>query len=399
MALVTREKIEEWIKEVEERPESAPLIIGFIARRVQELTQRNEQLLEENIALQSGKRVEEYERRVDYLEYQLDLLKRRLAGGLQSDKNQLVDDQGDESPTVLEKRVSVLVYSTSGQMFRVEMDRNDFSNGKLLQSLRADSGLGDTYRVLAVFSDEELLCMFSSGRISVIPVASIYSSRSGEDIDIRNMTIPAEPRAGEILACVTPISGLPLTNFIIQTSRRGYLKKINATLAESILANHYIGSGVKQAPDMTFSLFLAERDDRIVLLTREGFIQCLDVRTLPVTVEEALRMDVGDHLVSAIGIKKDQTLLALTQVGKIVQLNYDQLEVATSFKVKGGQLFSAKRRAQGVRVIGAAAVQNHDWGVVLDQDGRLTLYSVYEMLGAGTVPTDCHLLAFASYSG
>jgi predicted RNase H-like nuclease (RuvC/YqgF family) len=71
-------KIDEWIKEAETRPESAALIVKFVAKRLRELTERNEELLTENIALQNGTRVEEYQKRIAHLEYQLDLLKRRF---------------------------------------------------------------------------------------------------------------------------------------------------------------------------------------------------------------------------------------------------------------------------------------------------------------------------------
>src|SRR5574339_925274 len=71
-------KIEEWMKEAEARPESAVTIVRLVAKRLRELTDRNEELLTENIALQNGTRVEEYQKRIAHLEYQLELLKRRF---------------------------------------------------------------------------------------------------------------------------------------------------------------------------------------------------------------------------------------------------------------------------------------------------------------------------------
>jgi len=71
-------KIDEWMKEAEERPESAVTIVRLIARRLRELSERDEELLAENITLQNGTRVEEYQKRIAHLEYQLDLLKRRF---------------------------------------------------------------------------------------------------------------------------------------------------------------------------------------------------------------------------------------------------------------------------------------------------------------------------------
>ncbi len=72
------QKIDEWMKEAEARPEFAVTIVKLVARRLHELTERNEELLTENIALQNGTRVDEYQKRIAHLEYQLDLLKRRF---------------------------------------------------------------------------------------------------------------------------------------------------------------------------------------------------------------------------------------------------------------------------------------------------------------------------------
>ena len=77
-------KIDEWLKEAETRPESALTLMRLIAGRLRELSERDEELLAENIALQNGTRVEEYEGRIAHLEYQLELLKRRFgAEGLE----------------------------------------------------------------------------------------------------------------------------------------------------------------------------------------------------------------------------------------------------------------------------------------------------------------------------
>ena len=53
-------KIDEWMKEAEERPTSAVVIVKLVANRLRELTERNEELLAENIALENGTRVDEY---------------------------------------------------------------------------------------------------------------------------------------------------------------------------------------------------------------------------------------------------------------------------------------------------------------------------------------------------
>src|SRR5689334_4533606 len=107
------QKIEEWMKEAEARPESAVTIVRLIARRLGELTARNEELLAENIALQNGTRVDEYQKRIAHLEYQLDLLKRRY-GAEEGALAELPINQ------VVASTLSLLIYNNYGRIFRVE---------------------------------------------------------------------------------------------------------------------------------------------------------------------------------------------------------------------------------------------------------------------------------------
>jgi predicted RNase H-like nuclease (RuvC/YqgF family) len=101
-------KIDEWMKEAEARPESAVAIVRLIARRLRELTERNEELLAENIALQNGTRVEEYQKRIAHLEYQLELLKRRFG----ADESLLAELPVNAAET---STFSLLIYNTYGQ--------------------------------------------------------------------------------------------------------------------------------------------------------------------------------------------------------------------------------------------------------------------------------------------
>src|SRR5512141_2112657 len=107
-------KIDEWMKEAETRPESAVTIVRLVARRLNELTARNEELLTENIALQNGTRVEEYQKRIAHLEYQLDLLKRRFG----ADEISLAELPANN---VEASTLSLLIYNAYGRIFRVDV--------------------------------------------------------------------------------------------------------------------------------------------------------------------------------------------------------------------------------------------------------------------------------------
>ena len=119
--MITPKKIEEWIKEVEERPTSASIILQYISNRLRDLTVRNEELLAENIALVSGKRVEEYEQRIAHLEYQLELLKRQLGGDLSPDSVRMLDKAQAKADQL--ETLSLLLYCQQGRLSRFEISQ------------------------------------------------------------------------------------------------------------------------------------------------------------------------------------------------------------------------------------------------------------------------------------
>src|SRR5512133_403866 len=156
-------KIEEWMKEAEARPESAVTIVRLIARRLGELTARNEELLAENIALQNGTRVEEYQKRIAHLEYQLDLLKRRFG----SDEVEFAELS--IQPAVA-STLSLLVYNANGRILRMEVGTDAQTLGRVADGMLQNN---EQPRLLAVPSNEEVLLLFTSGRVSTCAVNTI----------------------------------------------------------------------------------------------------------------------------------------------------------------------------------------------------------------------------------
>ena len=392
--MISQEKIESWIQEALERPESVAQIIQQIARRLAELTNRNESLLAENILLKSGEKVEEYERRITHLEYQLDLLKRQFGGELPAaDQSTLATSSGEP------EKISLLIYDGSGRILRHLIEPTKMEDGLNLGSLTGSISSDNPPRLLAVREQEELLFIFSSGRIATLSTGEIpMSNADAQSLDWEQAPLPSEPNAGEQLACLAPISHLALVDYFLQASRKGYLKKIRTSLAESILANRYIGTGIKQAPDQTFSLTLCREDDRLALVSAEGYLQCLEVKTLAPSVDEALRLDVRDHLVSVFIPQPGQSIAVMTQVGKVVHWTEDRLEIPRSFRTRGQALYSASRRSQGIRVVQAASVGEADWGIALHSSGQLSLHQAKSLLQMGAIEVHPELLAFSFFS-
>lgn len=389
--MITSDKIDEWIKEAEERLASGPLIVRFIANRLRDLAERNEELLAENIALMTEKRVQEYEQRIQHLEYQLELLKRQYGGEVSALEAQTAAQAAEST--------SLLVYGSSGAVLRVELSAAELVDGARLGRLPQElTQASEAARLLAAPSSEELLFLFTSGRISTRPVEELPAAESGETLHQASTLLPDEARAGEKLVCLLPVSRLPLAEYFIQASRKGFTKKIGANMAQSVLANHYIGAGVKQPPDQAFELLLSGKEDRLLLVSRQGYLACLDVRQLPFSIEEGVRLDPSDHLVAAFIAVPGRSLLLMTQVGKAIHRTVDSLETASALRKRGQALLSSQRRAQGVQVIGAAAARESDWAASLHKDGSLALHSLVSVFERGTVPADSELTALATFS-
>ena len=383
-------KIDEWMKEAEERPESAVTIVRLIARRLRELSERDEELLAENIALQNGTRVEEYQKRIAHLEYQLDLLKRRFG----------VDDASlVELPTkpTEASTLSLLIYNAHGRIFRVELNPRAVSGGN--DSKEPGRITGDMMtnleppRMLAVPSNEDVLLLFTSGRVDTVAVSDIPTVELGGAWAWEQAALPNEPRAGELLACVTPFSHLPLSDFFMQISRRGCVKKTMTSMAQSILANHYIGEGALQKSDQLFDLMLCKKQERLAFVTYEGHLLGLDIDDLSYASEERIRLTATDYVIASFTTRPNESLLFVTQTGKVVHRESKSLELTKSSTAKGQTLIPPSRLEQGVRFMGAASVKDPDSVVVLDATGRLKLYEAGSITGAGSIEADGLILS------
>jgi hypothetical protein len=368
-------KIDEWMKEAETRPESALTIMKLIANRLRELTERNEQLLAENIALLNGTRVEEYQKRAAHLEYQLDLLRRRFG----TDTSTLADLPINTTET---STLNLLVYNSYGRIFRIEINSDVQGLGRITNELINDS---EPPRLLGLQSNEEVLLLFTSGRVSTYAVRDIPIVDFGGAWSWEQAALPDEPRAGEWLACIMPLSHLPLSDFFLQVSRRGCVKKTMTSVAQSILANHYLGKGALQKSDQPFDVSLCQKKEQFAFVTYEGHLLGLDVDGLSYSAEERIRITATDYVIASFLSRPDESMLFLTQTGKVIHREGNHLELSKSPLAKGQTLISPTRLEQGVRFIGAASVRDDDRIAVLDATGSLNVYLAAAMTGAGSI--------------
>ena len=368
-------KIDDWIKEAEERPASALALMRLIAGRLRELTERNEELLAENIALQNGSRVEEYQQRIAHLEYQLDLLKRHVS----AEGVDLVENPTEQTePTT----TSLLVYNGRGRILRVELARAGQEPGRIADKLEADH---EPPRLLAVPSNGEALLLYSSGRVRTLSVEKLPAVETGAAWSWERAALPDEPRAGESLVCIAPFSSLPVSSFFLQVSRRGCVKKTMTSMAQNILSNHYIGKGALGKSDQPFDLTLCGEGERFAFVTYEGKLLGLDVDDLSYTAGERIKMSASDYVVASFTPGPEDALIFVTQTGKVVHRESSMLEPAKSSSAKGQALISAHRLGQGIRFMGAAPIRDRDRVAVLDANGGIKVYEAGAMIGSGSI--------------
>jgi hypothetical protein len=377
------QKIDEWMKEAETRPESAVTIVKLVSKRLVELTARNEELLTENIALQNGTRVEEYQKRIAHLEYQLDLLKRRFGSeGLELAEIPI--------QTTASSTMSLLAYNTYGRILRLEIDSDLQSLGRIADETLQTS---EQPRLLAVPSNEEVLLLFTSGRVATCAVEEISTVEVGSEWMWANAALPDEPRAGEWLACVMPISRLPLSEFFVQVSRRGCVKKTMTSMAQSILGNHYLGKGTLQKSDQPFDVTLSLKKDLFAFVTLEGKLLGLDVNELPYSSEDRIKLSASDYVIASFIPHPGESMLFFTQTGKVIYRDHESLELSKSPLAKGQALISPARLEQGVRFIGAASVRETDRIAILDAKGNLKIHMAETVTGSGSIEADGLILS------
>jgi DNA gyrase/topoisomerase IV subunit A len=179
----------------------------------------------------------------------------------------------------------------------------------------------------------------------------------------------------------------------LQISRRGCVKKTMTSMAQSILANHYIGKGTLQKSDQPIDLVLCKKQERLAFVTYEGHLLGLDIDDLSYASEERIRISATDYVIASFTTRPNESLLFVTQTGKVIHRESKSLELTKSSTAKGQTLIPPARLEQGVRFMGAASVRDGDQVVVLDATGRLNVHEAEAMTGAGSIEAEGLILS------
>jgi hypothetical protein len=280
----------------------------------------------------------------------------------------------------------------------VELENKAIEDGLVFSGFSGIPTEGEAPRLLVVPSSEELLCVFASGRIAPLQVFSIPSIDPSELLPKwQQVQIPHEPALGDHLACLMPASQMALADFLVQTSRKGFMKKIRMALVASVMENLYIGTGAKLPGDQTLEVCLAHDGDRYVLVSQEGYLQAVTADMLSFAVEEAVRLNPTDHLISVHTLLPDKSLIVMTQIGKAIHRLTENLVTADALKRKGKGLYSKVRREKGIRVVGSGVAGADDWCIALQKNGEISFHAVKSIIDRGTINVDQEILSFITF--
>jgi hypothetical protein len=232
--------------------------------------------------------------------------------------------------------------------------------------------------------------------VSTCAVGSISTVPLNNEWTWDKAAMPDEPRAGEFLACILPISRLPLSEFFMQVSRRGCVKKTMTSIAQSILGNHYLGKGALQKSDQPFDVRLALKKDVFGFVTFEGKLLGLDVDELSYSAEDRIKLTASDYVIASFIPQAQESMLFVTQTGKVIQRDDDSLELSRSPLAKGQALIPPTRLEQGVRFIGAVSVREQDRVAVLDAKGILRVHQAEAIAGLGSIEAEGLVLSIGA---
>jgi DNA gyrase/topoisomerase IV subunit A len=359
--VINPSNIGEWIREVEERPESAPLIIREIANRLIELDRLNEKLRAENMELSTGLKVYQYKDKIAELEYQLEILSRQL----------------DPAAIVYSDTLNLLIYNQRSQLLKLEFSPNDLTSGASLATLKApETPAAANPRLLVVSPKEELLLMFDSGRVTPLPVESLPLA---EKTNLNWAAAHTEDlRSDRELVTIMPIGKMASFDQLLQVSRRGHARKITRSFFQKYISQGNIGKGIdlSNPMDAPLALTLANETDLFVIVTRQGYVLGLPGSTLPVAGNRVIKLDPDDSVITAFILREGQSLVVVTQEGRAVRFESSWVKPAAGPGGRGQPIWAKSKVTAGIQVVGAAAAHDDDWGLGLKQDGGLVAIKI-----------------------
>ena len=145
------------------------------------------------------------------------------------------EDKDKPSHDDTKAKIKLLIYDSTSRVVCLDYSPDHHLNfGEIGQLSNIDNIQPETFRIVAASPNEELLFVFSSGRVATIGIEKISLAQAQLSTDEPfvkriiswdNAEIPLDTNGGEILSCISSFSQLPFSDYFFLISRRGFSKK------------------------------------------------------------------------------------------------------------------------------------------------------------------------------
>jgi DNA gyrase/topoisomerase IV subunit A len=346
--MVRKGDVQWWVLEARKYPESAPLAIEFLARRLAELDQQNEHLRDELLRLRQRGSSESDSGQVAALRRQIEKLEYLLKSQTATEPTCVLYSDGLRSA-----RLPVT------EMQRLARAGHKPLEPRALLSLRA---------LLVARPHDEVLLVTSAGRGTKQLIPELPPLPE-------NGRWPNEPspwlHEGERLAAAA-ISNAPPRFWTIVT-RKGYAQRfVRAAFEREMEQGDPLVRSLLDR-DEAVSIVGGDRGD-LVVLTRWGQANRFSHRAIEVQGSLAMDLEDGDEVVAALSLPEDGEIVIVTASGRATRRHTEQLPG----RQKPGDTLG-KRLIGAQDVLGLFPFDPQDHLLFLTSSGRLLLIPLEDL--------------------
>lgn len=321
--MIRKSDIKWWILEARKHPDSAPKIIGELARRLIELDKQNEDLRNEIIRIQQHQApVETNSAQVQSLRRQVEVLKGIVDG--QSDTENMIIFLSEQLAAA---RTSVARLKDVAKQGRSMLDKQT---------------LLDLCAVLAARPHDELLMLTDTSH-GIKRLATDIQPLVDEEHWPQTSSELLTPGGGEPgrqrLTVAVAVSEPPRLWTI--ATQRGYVQRFVRVAMDRQISD---GTPLLVSPlhnDPPVAIVNGERGD-IMLLTRWGEAVRFPQHTIDVQGSLATELDHDDRVVAAVALVQDIEVLILTNSGYAGRYNTEKTRALAKPGAKSRRIFLAR---------------------------------------------------------
>ncbi|MBL7200319.1 MAG: hypothetical protein ISS56_09235 [Anaerolineae bacterium] len=287
--MIRKRDVQWWVLEAEKHPDSAPMIVEELAKRLIELDEQNEQLRNELLRLRRGVPAATDSARVSALQQKVESLRDLLE----------TRSSSEASVVLLSDRLGLAEMSLSRAQ-GLAHSGDPVLDSRAMLELRC---------LLVAQPHDELLLLTNKGRGLKHLVADISPLGEG-----RSWPAPAAPalEPDERVTAAVPFTDAP--RFWTIATRQGYVQRLVRVTADRGITQ---GDPLLKSPfhsDEPVAILDGGRGD-ILLITRWGKSVRFSQRAIETQGSVALDIEPGDEVASALALPEDIEVLVATASG------------------------------------------------------------------------------------